>query len=165
MYEFTETILVEAPPTRAWEVMSDIESWWPAANPEHVSMKPFDDSGVRVGAQFEVCEKVAGIPGEAVRIITVVKPGLAVTWEAPEARYRWYGIPMTISEGVSWRIEQREDQGNTQVSARVWVEFRLGILGSACRWAFVRLLNGIEKDREHARTELRYLKRLIETGQ
>jgi hypothetical protein len=27
---------------------------------------------------------------------------------------------------------------------------------------FVHLLNGVVKDREHARTELRYLKRVIE---
>lgn len=29
-------------------------------------------------------------------------------------------------------------------------------------WAFVNLLNGIAKDREHARVELKYLKRIIE---
>lgn len=164
MYEFTETILIEAPPTRVWEVMSDIGGWLGAASPEHQSMEFLDGSGVRVGAKIRIREKAAGMPREAVVVVTAVRPGSAVTWESPEARYQWHGFPTTISEGVSLGIEPCEGAASTQVSARVWALFPLGLLGSAVRWAFVRPLNGIEKDREHVRTELRHLKRLIETG-
>lgn len=164
MYEFTETILIEAPPTRVWEVMSDLEGWWQAGNPEHESVELLDGSGVRVGAQVKIREQIAGMPGEAVGVITAVRPGSALTLEVPEARYRWHGIPATISEGVTWEIEPREDEANTRVTARIWVLFPIGLIGSAMRWAFVRPLNGIEKDREHARTELRHLKLLTESG-
>lgn len=164
MFEFTETILIEAPPPRVWEVMSDVEGWWPASNPEHQSFEALDDRGLEVGARIRIREKIAGIPGEAVGAITDVKPGSEVTWEAPETRYRWHGIAMTVEEGVTWRIEPHDEGAGAQVSAHVWARFPTGILGRVVGWAFVRLLDGIEKDREHARTELRYLKRLIESG-
>lgn len=38
MYEFTEKIVIQAPPARVWEVMRDVESWWPASKPEHKSI-------------------------------------------------------------------------------------------------------------------------------
>jgi hypothetical protein len=37
-------------------------------------------------------------------------------------------------------------------------------MGRVVAWTFVHVLNGVAKDREHARTELRYLKRLLEAG-
>lgn len=164
MFEFTETILIEAPPERVWEVLSDIDGWWLASNPEHQSLERLDDLGVEVGARIRIREKVAGIPGEAVGVITDVKPNSAVTWEAPDTRYRWYGIPVTLEEGVTWGIEPRDGGTGAEVSAHVWARFPSGPLGRLMGWTFVRLLDGVEKDREHARVELRYLKRLIETG-
>ncbi len=50
----------------------------------------------------------------------------------------------------------------TRVSARVWATFPRHRVGRLAAFAFVHLLNGVQKDREHARTELRYLKGLIE---
>ncbi|WP_142274392.1 hypothetical protein [Mycobacterium scrofulaceum] len=46
--------------------------------------------------------------------------------------------------------------------ARVWATFPRHLLGRVAAFAFVHLLNGVEKDREHTRTKLRYFKRLIE---
>jgi len=51
-----------------------------------------------------------------------------------------------------------------RLSAHVWARFRRSVLGSMLRWTFEHLLNGITKDRRHARMELEYLKATIETG-
>jgi hypothetical protein len=158
--EFTETILIEAPPPTVWAVMHDVETWWPASNPEHESLERLDGEVVQVGTRLRIREKIAGIPGEAVGQITRFEPLSAVTWEAPNARYRWFGVPFTIGEGVTWSIESR-DGGATRLSAHVWATFPPGMRGRIVEWIFIRL-GGLEKDREHARTELRYLKQAIE---
>ncbi len=44
----------------------------------------------------------------------------------------------------------------------MWATFPRHLLGRVAAFAFVHLLNGVEKDREHTRTKLRYFKRLIE---
>jgi hypothetical protein len=44
----------------------------------------------------------------------------------------------------------------------VWATSPAGPTGRRIEWIFTRVLNGIDKDREHARTELRYLKQTIE---
>jgi uncharacterized protein YndB with AHSA1/START domain len=41
-FEFTESILVQAPPARVWEVMSDVEGWWQDSNPEHERLERLD---------------------------------------------------------------------------------------------------------------------------
>lgn len=43
-----------------------------------------------------------------------------------------------------------------------WATFPNHLAGRLAAFAFAHVLNGVEKDREHARTELRYLKGLIE---
>ncbi len=93
-------------------------------------------------------------------MITGLEPGSAVTWEAKQARYRCFGVPFTIGEGVTWRLEP--DEGATRLSAHVWATFPPGVLGRLLGWTFVHPLHGVDKDREHARTELRYLKQAIE---
>ncbi|MQA83841.1 MAG: hypothetical protein GEV03_04185 [Streptosporangiales bacterium] len=90
-----------------------------------------------------------------------MEPLSAVTWEAPEARYRWFGITFTLGEGVTWSLEP-EGENATRLSARVWARFPGGAVGRILEWTFAHVVNGIERDREHARTELRYLKRTLE---
>lgn len=160
-FEFTEVIAVRAAPGLAWDVMSDLEGWWVASNPEHESLERLDDRGIAVGARLRIREKVAGVPGEYVGELTRVVPLSEVTMEAPAARYRLFGIPLTVGEGVTWRLEPT-DTVTSKVSAHVWATFPYGFLGHAMAWAFVNLLKGIAKDREHARVELRYLKQIIE---
>ena len=94
--------------------------------------------------------------------ITRVDPLSAVTWEA-RAQYKWWGVSVPVGEGVTWRIEP-VDQGATLVSANVWATYPPGLFGRLVGFVFTHLLDGVEKDREHARTELRYLKRVIEAS-
>ena len=160
-FEFTETIDVQAPPELVWDVMSDLDNWWVASNPEHESLERLDDRGIAVGAKLRIRERIAGVPGEYIGELTRVTPMSEVTMEAPAARYRLFGISLTVGEGVTWRLESTDDHAS-QVSARVWATVPYGFLGHAVAWIFVNLLNGIAKDREHARVELRYLKQIIE---
>jgi hypothetical protein len=92
LFDFTESVLIEAPHLRVWEVLSDIDCWWLASNPEHESLEHLDSlAPTQVGARLRIREKTGGIPGEAVGTITAVDPGNTVTWEA-DARYRWLGV-------------------------------------------------------------------------
>ena len=104
---------------------------------------------------------VAGIPGEYTATLTHVERGSQVTLEAPAARYHWLGRSFTVGEGVTWRIEP-QGRGASRLSARVWATFPASPAGRIAEWAFTRMLRGVARDREHARTELRYLKRTIE---
>jgi uncharacterized protein YndB with AHSA1/START domain len=161
VFDFTESIVINAAPERVWDVMREVDQWWPPSNAEHISLEHLDDRpATEVGARLRIREKVAGIPAVAVGTITEVVEGSAVTWDAA-ATYRWLGLHVAIGEGVTWRIDAK-DAMSTVLSAHVWATFPDGIFGRLVALVFTRLLNGIEKDREHARTELRYLKRTIE---
>lgn len=161
MFDFTESILIHAPHQKVWDVVRDIDHWWLRSNPDHDSLEHLDQRpATEVGAKLRIREKIGGIPGEAVGVITAAEPGTAVTWEA-EATYRWFGVSVRLNEGVTWRLEPRSDT-STQLSARVWAANPCGIFGRLASLVFTRLLNGEEKDRAHARTELQYLKRTIE---
>lgn len=116
-----------------------------------------------MGTRFRIREKIAGVPGEGVGVVTHVDPGAAVTWEADRIRYRLYGVRFTIGEGVTWRVDPHEPEGSL-LSARVWARFPGGLLGRILWLVFSRLLDGVEKDRRHARVELEYLKKSIESA-
>ncbi|EFG76422.1 hypothetical protein HMPREF0591_3723 [Mycobacterium parascrofulaceum ATCC BAA-614] len=161
VFEFSESVVIAAPHARVWSVLSDIDRWWLASNSEHGSLEHLDSlPATQVGARLRITEKIGGIPGVAEGTITAVDPGTAVTWEA-DARYRWFGVSLDVGEGVTWSVEP-SDAASTRVSARVWATFPRHLVGRVAAFAFVHLLNGVVKDREHTRTELRYLKRLIE---
>lgn len=163
MFDFTEAILIDAPHDAVWQVLRNIDGWWLASNADHDSLEHLDERPVtQVGARIRIREKIGGIPGEAVGSITSVEPGSAVTWQA-QATYRWLGISVGVDEGVTWRVQPKGDD-KTRLSARVWASSPRGPLGRLAALTFVHLLNGEDKDREHARTELRYLKRIIENA-
>lgn len=162
MFEFTESVLITAPLPVVWDALQDLENWWPASNPEHESIERLDDGGNQVGAVLRVRERIAGVPGVAVGTITHVDPLASVTWDAPKARYRILGVPFTIGEGVTWSV-QREPDSSTRLGAHVWATFP-GPFGWLLQWSFTHLFRGVERDREHARTELRYLKRILEAN-
>lgn len=162
MFEFTETLQIEAPATTVWDTIVDVEEWWPPSNPEHDSIERLDDGGdLAVGTRFHIREKVAGIPGEAIGIITDLEPGTAVTWRADQARYRLHGLSFTIGEGVTWRVEP-DGPDACRLSANVWATFPDGVTGRVLSFVFAQLLDGIAKDRQHTRVELEYLKKSIE---
>jgi len=160
-FDFTESVVIDAPHPTVWQLLCDIDRWWLASNPEHRSLEHLDDRpATEVGAEIRVRESIGGLPGEAVGTITAVEPGSAVTWRA-RAKYRWLGVTVPVEEGVTWRAEPA-GESRTTVSARVWATFPRGPVGRLVTFAFLHLLDGEEKDREHARTELRYLKRTVE---
>lgn len=162
MFDFTETIRIGAPAETVWTALLDIERWWPPSNPEHDDIERLDGGGgIVVGTRFRIREKVAGVPGEAIGVITNVEPGTAVTWEADRARYRLLGVAFTMGEGVTWRVDP-DGSDSSQLSAHVWARFPDGAVGRILEVFFSRILNGIEKDRRHARIELEYLKQTIE---
>ena len=100
MFEFTETISVQAPPSAVWEVLRDIEGWWLASNPEHDSLeRPDDRDTLEVGAQLRIRERNGGIPGEAIGNITRVEPGWGVRWGGLTRRARWCVIPASKRRG------------------------------------------------------------------
>jgi len=74
VFDLTETVHIKAPAETVWNTLQDIETWWLASNPEHHSIERLDDRGIAVGAQLRIREKVAGIPGEAIGVITHVTP-------------------------------------------------------------------------------------------
>ncbi len=159
MFDFTESVVVDAPPARVWRFLSDIDRWWLASNPEHQSLEHLDSlAPTQVGAKLRIREKIGGLPGVAMGTITEVIPGTTVTWRA-RAWYRWRGIPVRVGEGVTWRVDA--EGAASRISARVWANFPRGLIGRLAEFVFVRIQDGVEKDREHTRTELRYLKERI----
>lgn len=162
MLDFTEAVTIDAPQAAVWELMRDLERWWPESNPDHEHMECLDDGDLRAGSRVRIKEKIAGISGEAIGTITQFEPGRVVTWDAPRACYRLLGLALTVSEGVTWRIEP-SGESTTVVSAHVWATVPPGRRGRVAAAVFTRLLGGAEKDRRHARTELQYLKRVLET--
>jgi hypothetical protein len=161
MFTFTETILIGAPHDSVWSELQDIERWWPPSNPEHDSIERLDDRGIEPGARIRIREKVAGIPCEASGVITDVIPGTEVSWQSTQAHYRWLGITLTVSEGVTWRVEAVGAHAS-RLSATVWAKFPQSLWGRMVEWMFHHILDGVAKDRRHARTELEYLKTTIE---
>lgn len=160
MFEFTEAIEIAAPPAVVWEQLADVEAWWPPSNPEHSGIEVrAGEKPIGVGTPVVFEERVAGIPGRAEGTITRWVPGTEARWEGT-ARYRYLGIHFDVREGVSWRIEA---QGKAvKLSARVWAVFSPTLFGRFLEWYATRVLDVVARDREHARHELRYLKRVIE---
>jgi hypothetical protein len=160
VFEFTESIMIAAPATATWKVLADVERWWMPSNPEHIRMevrsqgKPMD-----VGTEVVFEERVAGIKGRAEGVITQLNPGEQATWEGT-AVYRYFGLRFRIHEGVSWRVERHGE--SSKLSARVWAEFPATTVGRILEWYAKSVLNVVERDREHARRELEYLKGVIE---
>jgi len=161
VYEITPSVTIEAPPAAVWARLVDVESWWVDSNPEHESLEVLTDPPVLAeGTRLRVHERIAGVPGVAEGAVTGFVPEERVTWEAPRARYRLFGLPVTVSEGVSWELEPA-DEGTT-LTARVWASFPAGPLGRLVEWGFDHLLDGVERDYAHAMRELRYLKGQLE---
>jgi hypothetical protein len=161
VFEFTETIRIEAPAASVWEYVADVERWWLASNPEHICINvPGPKSAIGPGTEITFVEGVAGIKGEAKGTITQWVPGTVIEWEG-EALYHDRGFLLRIREGVSWRVDSLEEE--TQLCAHVWAVFSSGLTGRIFEWHTRNLLNVVDKDREHARRELVYLKSAIES--
>lgn len=161
MFEFTATIKINTTVDTLWTYLIDIETWWRPSNREHQALEIIsDDQALEEGTRILIREKIAGIPGEAIGEIKELSEHNRITWQSDHARYRFWGVPFTIKEGVSWQIEPKPNA--VALSAHVWAKFPATMIGQAMEWFFKNVLNGIEKDYQHAMTELRYIKSQIE---
>lgn len=162
MFDFTARITIDSPPWDVWNYMIELEAWWVASNPEHISLEIMsEDRTIQPGTPIRIREKIAGIPGEATGHVDEFVEGRRVTWRAREAVYHFYGLPVRIEEGVTWSIEPSD--GGTALSAHVWAVFPATIPGRATEWIFKNILRGVQKDYEHAMRELRHIKSSLET--
>ena len=162
MFEFTESVRVDAPPGKVWKLLADVERWWPPSNPEHIRIDVLGRSKViEVGTNINFEERVAGVKGKASGTITRFIPEAEATWEGV-AEYRYFGLRFQVHEGVSWYVDK--DGEASRLSARVWAKFSSGMFGRLLEWYAKTLLNVIARDREHARCELVYLRNTIENN-
>lgn len=161
MFDFTESVEIETTADRLWSYLIDIESWWPTSNPEHESLEILSyDKHLAVGTRLRIRERIAGIPGEAEGEITELVEADHVSWEADRARYRLWGIPLEVAEGVRWTL--RPGTYGIHLAATVWARFPGGWKGRLVEWLFKRPLDGVRKDREHTRRELEHIKAQLE---
>ncbi|MGD8866814.1 MAG: SRPBCC family protein [Gemmatimonadales bacterium] len=160
MFQFTESIMIAAPAAATWEVLADVETWWPLSNPEHIRMEiESAERPIGVGTTVAFEERVAGIKGRAEGVITQWIPNERASWEGT-AEYRYLGLPFRVREGVSWQVENLGEE--SRLSARVWAEFPATLFGRILEWYARSLLKVVDRDRAHARRELEYLKGEIE---
>jgi hypothetical protein len=159
VFEFAESISITATRSEIWRRMVNIEQWWPPSNPEHTSIgvRPAG-AHIQAGTEIVFEERVAGIKGRAAGSITKWIPESEATWEG-DAVYRYFGIPLRVQEGVSWLIEG-SDEAST-LSAHVWARFPSSVFGRLLEWYAKTFLSVVERDRQHARRELEYLKSII----
>ena len=164
MFEFTESIEIEASPDRAWRYLLDIDHWWAPSNPEHESLEIISEGEqLRVGTRIRIREKIAGIPGEALGEVTELSEPHHITWKADLARYRLWGLSLRVTEGVRWSL--RPSETGVKLSATVWANFSTGFKGRLVEWLFKGPLQGETKDRRHAQRELEYIKNELERPQ
>lgn len=162
MYEISPTVTINVPPERVWEYLIDVEEWWVASNPDHESLEVLSNSeDLDEGTRIRVRERIAGIPGVAEGEITEFVSGERLTWEAPSAEYRFYGLPLEVHEGVTWEVTPT--RGGTELTAHVWASFPDTVLGTLAEWSFEHVLRGVERDYQHAMRELEYVKHALET--
>ncbi|MCH9735592.1 MAG: SRPBCC family protein [Actinomycetia bacterium] len=119
MFDFAESIVINAPHQGVWELLREVDQWWLPSNSEHISLEHLDDRRVTdVVARLRIRETIGGISGEAMGTITAVEPGEAVTWVA-DATYRWFGLSVKLGEGVTWRVEPQKRNLNSGQRSRV----------------------------------------------
>jgi hypothetical protein len=160
MFEFTECIEIGQPPRAVWQTLVDVEAWWLPSNPEHVAIE-VGEHPVREGTTVSFEERVAGIRGQAQGCITRFVQGENITWEG-RARYGCWGLGFEITEGVAWTLEVAS--AGTRLCATVWAAFPGTWFGRFLELYTTRVLNVVDRDRAHARTELEWLKSHIEDG-
>lgn len=161
MLSFTESVTIAASPGVIWTHLVDFERWWVASNPEHIRLEILSpDKSVVEGTQIDFEERVAGVRAVAKGRIVSLHPRVEATWEG-RAVYHYLGIRIPIHEGVKWRLAGM-GRDLTIISASVWAEFPGGPIGGLLEWHAKKHLDILERDREHMRQELNYLKDVVE---
>jgi hypothetical protein len=161
MFEFTASLKIDTSAERLWNRLVDVQSWWLVSNPEHGRLEILsEEQEIQEGTPILIEERIAGIPGKAVGQVTQIRECQELTWEAEDAVYSFYGLPLSVQEGVTWKVEPVN--AGVRLSAHVWGEFPDTWVGRMFEWVFKHIVRGVEKDYEHAMQELRYLKVVME---
>ena len=161
MFEFAETVDIGAPLEEVWDYLADVDQWWLASNPEHIKIAMGGSgSDIVPGTKVSFEERIAGVRGRAEGTITKVVPENVIEWQG-DAVYRYFGLSFRVREGVSWQVGDGDP--GAKLSAHVWAEFSASFAGRLFEWYAKTLLNVVDRDREHARRELEYLRSAIES--
>lgn len=161
MLSFTELVTISARPDAVWSRLVELERWWVASNPEHVWLEILSpDKKVVEGTEIRFEERVAGVRAVAEGRVVSLREGVEATWQG-RAVYRYLGMKIPIMEVVQWRVASMSAD-LTILSASVSAEFPRGVLGRVLEWYAKTLTDLEQRDREHTRRELRYLKELVE---
>lgn len=161
MFEFTESVHIQASTDQVWSLLQNVERWWPPSNPEHIGIEVrSSNNSIGVGTEIVFEERVAGIKAKAEGEIKRFVPKTEAAWEGT-AKYRYFGVSLVVDEGVTWQLA--DSNGGAVLSAHVWAKFPQSLFGRALEWYAKAILNIVKRDRAHARCELEYLKRTIES--
>lgn len=159
-YEIKPEVKIDAPISNVWSFLIEIENWWVKSNPDHKSLS-INNSGkeIEVGTKITIEEKIAGIPCKAIGEISKLEPNRQIEWKAV---YYLFGIKwIRVHAGVAWKLRSISSE-RSALMANVWAHFP-NTLGYKFLWFFFKkIINGIDKDYEHAMTELKYIKGVIE---
>jgi hypothetical protein len=124
-----------------------------SVEPRHIGINAGGNhSATGIGTEVTFKERVAGIKGQARGTVTQRVPGTLAEWEG-RALYLYLGFPLRVCQDVSWRVERADRE--TRLSARVWAEFAPALAERFFEWYAKAMLNVVERDREHARRELK----------
>jgi uncharacterized protein YndB with AHSA1/START domain len=87
MRRFAASVDIEAPASRVWEVMTDVERWheW---TPSVTSIRRLDEGPLAVGSRVII--RQPGFP-PARWTVTRIEPGLSFTWVSPGPGFRGVG--------------------------------------------------------------------------
>lgn len=162
MWEFTADTEIDCDRESLWTVLSDVEDWWPKSNPDHVELEVLsEDKPMEEGTAIRIEEYVAGFRGRGEGHVVRYEPPERVVWESPALTYRFLGLSVTVEEGVEWRLARLER--GVVLGAHVWAVFPDTLWGRLAEFVAKRLMNGLQKDCEHAMEELRYLRGRLES--
>ena len=165
MWEFTADIEIDRDPESVWQYLIDIDAWWLASNPDHERLEILsDEARLHEGMRVLIEESIAGIHGRGEGSITALIEGERVSWESRDFRYALFGSTLRVREGVEWRLSRLKG-GGTVLSAYVWARFPATLVGRVGEFVAKRLLNGLQRDYDHALAELRYVKSELEAAQ
>jgi hypothetical protein len=159
-YEIKPEVEILAPVNNTWDFLINVENWWVKSNPDHKSLTINNsEREIRPGTKITIREKIAGIPCKAIGEITKYEINRKVEWSAV---YYIFGLKwIRVNAGVAWKLRSISED-SCALMAHVWARFPQNPLNKFIWYFFKNIMNGIEKDHEHAMKELTYIKEVIE---
>src|SRR3989454_3024964 len=119
MFEFEESVSIDAPVSDVWKFVTDVSRWWLPRAPTTLLQLRTAKGLLGLGDEVGFEEWVGGIRGEARGTITEWQQGRAVTWEG-EATYRYFGVRIRIEESVTWRVTTGSRRPDAVVPVGAW---------------------------------------------